>query len=81
HENGIRIKDEEMGMLRSKIEHDPSNLSLARERADDPDSIYLGLFYQNKNNPRYDEYGAENIGWSTERKMDALNKMLDRYAI
>ncbi|MFT7198284.1 MAG: hypothetical protein ACI83W_002662, partial [Marinoscillum sp.] len=30
---------------------------------------------------RYDEYGAHNLGISIEDRKDAINKLMDRYAI
>ena len=47
----------------------------------DEENTYLGLFYQNKEAPCYDDYGASNLGFTIEEKEKGLNHELDKYAI
>ena len=47
----------------------------------DPERTYLGLFYQDKNAPCYDDIGASNIGFTVGQKEEALNLELDKYAV
>ena len=81
HDNGITVSDEIAKTFKHKHSHDPSNISEARDLAMDNDKIYLGLFYQNKNAPRYDEYGASNLGFTVEQKEEVLNAEFDKYMI
>ena len=81
HDNGISVNEDIAKTFKNKITHDPTNLSAARDLAMDSDTIYMGLFYQDKNAPRYDEYGASNLGFTVEQKEEALNIQLDKYAI
>lgn len=81
HENGIHVSDEIAKTFKSKVHHDPTDLKAARVLAMDDEKIHMGLFYQDKSAPRYDDYGAANLGFTIEQKKAALNVELDKYAI
>jgi 2-oxoglutarate/2-oxoacid ferredoxin oxidoreductase subunit beta len=81
HENGIRVDESTAKVFSHKLEHDPTEINRARILAEDPRFTYLGLFYQDKEAPRYDLYGASNLGFPVDRKIDAINKELDKFAI
>jgi 2-oxoglutarate ferredoxin oxidoreductase subunit beta len=81
HENGIHVDDATAGIFAHKVEHDPSDINKARWYSEDQSMYYLGLFYQNKSAPRYDLYGAHNLGFTPEQKIAALNAELDRFAV
>ncbi len=81
NENGITVSEDIAKTFKSRLSHDPSDLSAARDLAMEDDIIYLGLFYQNKNAPCYDDYGASNLGFTIEQKEAVLNAEFDKYAI
>lgn len=82
HEEGIVLDEKALKSFRHVIEHDPSDILKAREVAELINKTTpVGLFYQNKNASRYDEYGAHNLGISVEERIDAINTLMDRYAI
>ena len=81
HENGITLNEDMAKMFKYRTSHDPEDLSGARDLASEQEKIYMGLFYQNKNAPCYDDYGASNLGFTVEQKAVALEKELDKYAI
>jgi 2-oxoglutarate ferredoxin oxidoreductase subunit beta len=81
HENGVNLKPEVAAMFTRVLEHDPSDIHQARKLAEKTDAIPIGLLYQNPDNPRYDEYGAHNLGMPIHEKVEALEKMLDGYTI
>lgn len=81
HENGITVDEAIAKTFKNELSHDPTDISTARNLAMDPEKIYMGLFYQDKNAPCYDDYGASNIGYTVEQKEEALNKELDKFAI
>ncbi len=81
HENGITVGEDIAKTFKSKLSHDPTDLSAARDLAMDADKIYLGLFYQNKNAPCYDDYGASNLGYTIEQKEEVLSAEFDKHAI
>ena len=81
HENGIAVDEDVAKTFKNKLSHDPTQLSVARELAMDVDKVYMGLFFQDKNAPRYDQYGAANIGFTVEQKEEVLSAEFDKYAI
>lgn len=81
HDNGINLPDELAAMFKNTVDHDPTDLDAARALAGKDDQIFMGLFYKNSNAPCYDDYGASNLGFTVEEKMESLNKEFDRYAI
>ncbi|MCO6480160.1 MAG: hypothetical protein J5I94_26205 [Phaeodactylibacter sp.] len=81
HENGIQADDGTLRAYKKHHIHDPSDINAARELAEDKETSYLGLFYQNKEALRYDLYGAHNLGFTPEEKIAAVNAQLDKYAV
>jgi len=81
HEDGITVSDEKAAKFKNRITHDPTDLSAARDLAMQTDKIHMGLFYQNKSAARYDDFGASNLGYTVEQKVEALNSELDKYTI
>jgi hypothetical protein len=81
HENGIKLDEKAEKGFRNIIQHNPGDINKGREYAEMSDSIPIGLFYQNKNAPRYDEYGAHNIGMPVVARITAINKELDKFAV
>ena len=81
HEKGIRLHEKVEKTFKNVIVHDPSDINKGREYAQLQDSIPIGLFYQNKNAPCYDDYGAHNIGMSVEDRILAINRELDKYTV
>ncbi|MFC1744306.1 thiamine pyrophosphate-dependent enzyme [Candidatus Riflebacteria bacterium] len=81
NEKGIPLEKGVLKRYKDTIEHDPADLNHARELTNIKDRFPIGLFYQNKSNPCYDEFGSHNIGFTPEEKMVALNRELDKYAV
>lgn len=81
HENGIKLSEQMEKGFKKIIQHDPSDIHKGREYAAIEETIPIGLFYQNKNASRYDEYGAHNIGMPIEERLTAINNELDKYAV
>ena len=82
HDNGIVLDENALSKFRHIQEHDPSNIVKAREVAElVKETTPIGLFYQNKDASRYDEYGAHNLNTSVEDRIAAVNALMDRYAI
>lgn len=81
HENGIQADDGTLRAYKKHHIHDPSDINAARELAEDKETSYLGLFYQNREALRYDLYGAHNLGFTPEEKIAAVNAQLDKYAV
>lgn len=82
HEKGIKLSEKELAKFRHVINHDPSDIVKAREVAElVKKTLPIGLFYQNKEAVRYDEYGAHNMGISIPDRMKAIDHLMNRYAV
>ena len=81
HEKGIQIDPAVAKMYKHTVHHDPSNMNEARELAENLDRQVIGLLYQDKTKPRYDLFGAHNMGFTPEEKQKAINKELDKFAV
>ena len=79
HENGISNEGVEK-LYPSHVRHDPSNLDAARELAEVSDTVRIGLFFQDKTRPRYED--TRRVAHvTTEDKIEMLNAEFDRHAI
>lgn len=81
HDNGVPLDESLRKSFHNIITHDPADIHEARELAENPETTPIGLFYQNKEAERYDEYGAHNLGISGDDRLAAINVELDKYAI
>jgi 2-oxoglutarate ferredoxin oxidoreductase subunit beta len=81
HERGIELKESAVSSFKNIIDHDPSDIHKAREYAHMQEGIPIGLFYEDISRPRYDLYGAHNLGMSLDEKHRAMELMLDNYTI
>jgi 2-oxoglutarate/2-oxoacid ferredoxin oxidoreductase subunit beta len=81
HENGIDLPPQVVSSFSNVENHNPNDIHKAREYADLDGKVAIGLYYQNKEASRYDEYGAHNLGLNRKARVEAINKQLDRYAI
>ncbi|MDX1632413.1 MAG: thiamine pyrophosphate-dependent enzyme [Thermoanaerobaculia bacterium] len=81
HEDGVPADDAVRRMYSNQLEHDPSDLDAARDLAEREDRVPIGLLYRDPDAPLYDDYTNEGLGLANERKLDALDAELDRFAI
>jgi 2-oxoglutarate ferredoxin oxidoreductase subunit beta len=79
HDKGITVPELDP-IYKNQIRHDPSNLTGARQLAESGDKVRLGLFYQNRDLPRYNEIREQPV-YTAEQKIELLNRELDRYAV
>ncbi len=79
HDNGITVPDLDP-IYKNQIRHDPSDLNGARRLAESGGKVRLGLFYQNRDLPRYNEIREQPV-YTAEQKIELLNRELDRYAV
>lgn len=81
HPDGIELPDSVAKMFKNQTSHDPADLAEARELADREDVLPIGLFYRNPHAWRYDEVSAGGLGMSPAKKVAAVEKALDQFAI
>ncbi len=79
HDKGITVPELDP-IYKNQIRHDPSDLNGARRLAESGDKVRLGLFYQNRDLPRYNEVREQPV-YTAGQKIELLNRELDRYAV
>jgi len=73
--------DKALKGLPNVIDHDTSDIGAARALADRYDVLPVGIFYQNPDAPRYDEFTAQGMEMTPAEKVAAFNKELDHFAV
>jgi 2-oxoglutarate ferredoxin oxidoreductase subunit beta len=81
HPNGIVLDEAEARPFGNRVEHDPSNLSEARNHAEREDVVPAGLLYHNTDAIRYDEFTAEGMGMSDADKLKGAQAAVDTFLI
>ena len=81
HDQGVPADPKIDKAYKNQIEHDPSNMTEARELADRTDVLPIGLFYRNPAAPRYDILSAQGLDMSAEEKAQRMNAELDKFAV
>jgi 2-oxoglutarate ferredoxin oxidoreductase subunit beta len=81
HEKGVQVDDAVKRMFPNHGEHDPSDIHAARELAENPNELPLGILYRNPVAPRYDLMSAVGLEMTAEEKLAGLNQALDHFAI
>jgi 2-oxoglutarate ferredoxin oxidoreductase subunit beta len=81
HEDGIPADDTLKRLFKSQQEHDPSNISAARDLAELTDVMPIGLLYCNPKAPIYEDYTTQGLEMTAEERLAALEKELDRFAV
>ena len=79
HPEGIHAEGLDK-IYKNEIRHDPSDIHRARELAEDPAVVRIGLFFRDESRTRYEETFPFPKRTSRE-KMDLLNQDFDRYAV
>lgn len=79
HPKGIRDGDSEK-IFTTHVPHDPADVHAARELAEDPSRVLLGLFYYDPSRPVYNEI-RKLPAHTAEEKIEILDEEMDRYAV
>jgi 2-oxoglutarate ferredoxin oxidoreductase subunit beta len=80
-DNGIAVDPAVAKMFPNRRDHDPADLSTARERAESGELVPVGLLFQDVSRPRYEAFTMRGFGMSTDEKLAALNRELDQFAV
>jgi 2-oxoglutarate ferredoxin oxidoreductase subunit beta len=81
HEQGVERDALLDRMYPNRMEHDPADLSRAREIADRKDVFPIGILYRNEKLERYDHAAQRGLDMTPDQRLEALEKELDRFAI
>ncbi len=81
HDNGIPVDDTLDRLYPNKMEHDPLNHTEALDISVKEGVIPIGLFYQNRDRPCYEDYSSRGHDVTVQQKLDGLEAEFDRFAI
>lgn len=81
HEDGIQVDKAVQRVFPNKREHDPADISAARDIAGATSPIPVGLLYRNSNAVCYEEFSSQGIDMSIGDKLEALESVFDRLAV
>jgi 2-oxoglutarate ferredoxin oxidoreductase subunit beta len=81
HENGLPVDKDLLRLFPNQREHDPANMSEARDIAEETAVLPLGLLYHNADAPRYEDLSSQGRHMSAEEKLAALEKAFDSVAV
>ena len=72
HEKGVQVDDSVKRQFPNHAEHDPSDINAARELAENPEELPLGILYQNPDAPRYDLMTAAGLEMTAAERLAGL---------
>lgn len=81
HPKGVPVQDPVRKAFPNQAAHDPSDLSAARAMADRTDVFPIGLFYRNAGLDRYDRDSFQGLNIPAEKRLEALNRHVDRFLV
>jgi 2-oxoglutarate ferredoxin oxidoreductase subunit beta len=81
HERGIPEDKSVARQFPNQREHDPADLSAARDLAEDESVIPVGLLYRNENAPCYETLSNRGEDMRPQDKLAGLNAALDAFTI
>jgi len=81
HEDGIELDPSVSRVYKNQEEHDPSDLSRARELASNTDLPPVGILYRNDDVPCYEDVRSQDKAQTPEMIEEALNEEFDNFTV
>ncbi|MCA9680201.1 MAG: hypothetical protein KC464_34550 [Myxococcales bacterium] len=81
HPRGLQLDPSLERVYKNRLEHDPSDLSRARDIASSTDAIPVGILYWNPEVPRYEQIRAPSQLRTPDKIRAGLEAELDKYTI
>jgi 2-oxoglutarate ferredoxin oxidoreductase subunit beta len=81
HEDGIQIDPSLARVYKNQEEHDPSDLSRARDLASNEEVVPVGILYRNDDVPRYEDVRRRDKAQTPEMIEEALNEEFDNFTV
>jgi 2-oxoglutarate ferredoxin oxidoreductase subunit beta len=81
HENGIQVSPSLAKVYRNQVEHDPADLHRAREIASIEECIPVGVLYQDRDVPCYEEIRKPDRLYTPAMIEAVLEEEFDKFAI
>jgi 2-oxoglutarate ferredoxin oxidoreductase subunit beta len=81
HENALQISAGLSRVYKNQLEHDPLDMNRAREIASSEHICPVGILYQNKDIPRYEETRHSNVLRTNDVVRKGFEAELDKYTV
>ncbi|UCF66227.1 MAG: 2-oxoglutarate oxidoreductase [Acidobacteriota bacterium] len=81
HPDGIPADDTVRKIFKNQLEHDPADLSAAKDIAAATDAVPVGLLHRNVNAERYDFATAQGLTMETDERVQAIQAEIDRFLV
>ena len=81
HENSLQISAGLSKVYKNQLQHDPLDMNRAREIASSEDVIPVGILYQNRDIPCYEETRQTGVLRTTETVRRGFEAELDKYTV
>ena len=81
HENALQISPGLAKVYRNQLEHDPLDIHRAREIASSTDVVPVGILYQNRDVPCYEDTRQLNLLRTNETIRQGLEYEFDKYTV
>ena len=81
HENSLQLSAGLAKVYKNQLHHDPLDMNRAREIASSDDVIPVGILYQNRDIPRYEETRQTGVLRTAETVRKGFEAELDKYTV
>ena len=81
HENSLSVSSTLAKVYRNQLQHDPLDIHRAREIASSTDKIPVGILYQNREVPCYEDTRQTGIMHTAESVRKGLDYEFDKYSV
>jgi 2-oxoglutarate ferredoxin oxidoreductase subunit beta len=81
HENSLQLSSGVSSVYKNQLVHDPLDMNRAREIAGSEDLIPVGILYQNRDIPRYEETRQTGVLRTTDTIRKGFEAELDKYSV
>lgn len=81
HENSLSVSSSLAKVYRNQLQHDPLDIHRAREIASSTDKIPVGILYQNREVPCYEDTRQTGIMHTAESVRKGLDYEFDKYSV
>ncbi len=81
HPDGVPVDAAVGKIYQHHRSHDPTDLGAARQLAEHPEKIAVGLLFHDPQAPRYGDFTAQGLEMSVEDKLAGLEREIGRFAI
>jgi 2-oxoglutarate ferredoxin oxidoreductase subunit beta len=81
HPDGVPADEGQRRMYKNQREHDPRDLAAAHALASSREKLAIGLLFRNPEAPRYETISNAGLGMARAKKITAVERALDAFAI